>query len=259
LCIALSAVVSGATAATNEELFLRGVQALERGAPGEAIEDFELLADRGFVHPDASVNRAAAYLRRADTPQARIGDLGRAAAALEETLLARADDEEAVAALDRVREEIARRRAKQGAEQVVAQPSLGRALVGLFDEDIWAIGAAFGSVLLGVGLAVRLWIRRATMELAGTLSASIGGVLLVVFGLMAVLSRQMRIEETPAVVIAQEARLLDERGTPVPSGDAIVPEGAGVRVLDTRGNLARILWGSAQGWVVRSQLRTLAR
>ena len=72
----------------------------------------ELLADRGFSNADASYDRAVAYIHRAESHAARPGDLGRAAAALGETLLLDPDDKDAAFALDHVHEEIARRRAR---------------------------------------------------------------------------------------------------------------------------------------------------
>ena len=38
----------------------------------------------------------------------------------------------------------------------------------------------------------------------------------------------------------------------------VVPEGARVSVLETRGTLARILWGGTEAWVQASTIRLLA-
>src|SRR4051794_40162999 len=88
LALAVSVARAGADepAGDSRALFAEGVAALERGAVTEAVDRFELLADRGFVHPDASFDRAAAYVERARSAQAQPGDLGRAAAALAEVL-----------------------------------------------------------------------------------------------------------------------------------------------------------------------------
>ena len=112
LVVSVSLLVSARAGAQNDtpsETFERGTAALERGAYGEAIAELESLADRGFVHADASFNRGLAYVGRARSLQAEPGDLGRAAAALSETLALRPDDEEAEQALFAVRSEIGRR------------------------------------------------------------------------------------------------------------------------------------------------------
>src|SRR5207245_2956675 len=65
-----------------ETLFKKGVAALREGAVNDAVDTFETLADRGFVHPDASFDRSLSYLGRVKAGVERPGDLGRAAAAL---------------------------------------------------------------------------------------------------------------------------------------------------------------------------------
>src|SRR5262249_17220596 len=110
-----------------ESLFQKGVAALRSESVNEAVDEFEALADRGFVHPDASFNRSLSYLGRVRAGIERPGDLGRAAAALEETLLFRPDDREAESALELVRAEVARRRSKNGeSAEVESRPTLER-------------------------------------------------------------------------------------------------------------------------------------
>src|SRR6185503_7451242 len=154
------------------------LKALERGAFDEAIDRLELLADQGFVHPDASFDRAVLYVRRARSQAARPGDLGRAAAALSETLLLRPSDEAAETALERVQSEIARKRAREGAQPVTVRPTLGRALTGILPEDVWAIAALVGSLVATLGLVVRRLTERSSSRLAGAIAAALGlGVL----------------------------------------------------------------------------------
>ena len=141
-------------------------QALKRGAYTEAIDTLELLADRGFVHPDASFNRAVAYVERARSSAASPGDLGRAAAALSEVLLLRPSDEQAEFGLSRIRAEISRRHAREGSAPVMARDSLGRAATSLFDENVWACLALAGSLLLTIGLGLRRFVRRTSAALA---------------------------------------------------------------------------------------------
>jgi hypothetical protein len=140
-----------------EFLFKKGALALRDGSVNEAVEVFEALADRGFVHPDASFDRSLSYLARVRAGLERPGDLGRAAAALEETLLLRPDDREAEAALDLVRAEVARRRARSSsAADVESRPTLERAMLGIASEWTWSILAAVASFLLAVGLVLRM-------------------------------------------------------------------------------------------------------
>src|SRR5262249_18773517 len=121
-----------------EAIFKKGVSALRDGAINDAVDSFEALADRGFVHPDPSFDRALSYLGRIRAGIERPGDLGRAAAALEETLLFRPDDHEAESALELVRAEVARRRARTGAPaDVESRPTLERAMLGIASEWTW--------------------------------------------------------------------------------------------------------------------------
>ncbi len=243
--------------------FARGVEALKAGAFQKAVDEFELLADRGFTHPDLSFNRGAAYVGRAGSSDARPGDLGKAAAAFSEVLSLRGDDEVAEAALDRVRNEIARRRAREGAAPVAARPSLGRAVVGLLSEGTWCVLAAVGSVLLTIGLALRLFSARSPTRLAGAVAAALGATLLLLGGGLGVAADTFHRTSTPAVVVVGEARLLDASGVPVRQVDGVpehvaIPEGASVCVLERRGSLAHVEWGTTRAWVNGSQIRLLA-
>jgi len=243
----------------DEQLFTEAVAALDRGANDDAIDRFELLADRGFSHPDASYDRAVAYVRRAQSRGAKHGDLGRAAAALAEVLELRPDDAEASAALGRVRHEIARHRARSGATEVDLKPSLGWAVVGLFEEDTWALLAMIGSGVASLGLAARLASKKDAVRLAGTIAASLGAVTLFVTGALAAFARYERIHYRPAVVVVEEARLHDDNGATISGPGSQIPEGASVRVTEQRGTLAHVEWGTLDGWLSLGQLRLLSR
>jgi hypothetical protein len=237
--------------------------ALQRGAYTEAIDTLELLADRGFVHPDASFNRAVAYVERARSSSAAPGDLGRAAAALSEVLLLRPDDEAADTALSRIRAEISRRHAREGTAPVMARASLGRAVSSLAEENTWALTALLGSLLLTVGLGLRRFVNRTSTNLAGAVGIGVGALLLVSGAGLAAAARHFRLTSAPAVIVADEARLLDESGKPLPqrrgSADSVlIPEGASVYVLERRPALVRVEWGSSEGWLTPGQVRVLA-
>ena len=251
-----------AAADAPEKAFAAAATAFERGAYDEAIDRLELLADQGFFHPDASFNRAAAYLARAQSARGKPGDFGRAVAGLAETTLLRPGDAEAEQALERIQAEIARRRAREGHDQVTARPSLARAVTGLADENVWAGLAAFGSLLLSAGLFARFWSRRSTWRLGANVTLAIGGVLLVTFGSLAASARRFRSISDPAVVVVPEARLLDENGNVVSKKDSAlehdsIPEGAIVEVHERRGQLRLVEWGTTRAWVSMGQLVTL--
>ena len=259
LC-ALLAAPRPALAAPAEE-FSAAVASLEKGAFDEAIAQLELLADQGFVHPDASFNRAMAYIERARSPAAEPGDLGRAAAALHETLLLRADDDAAEIALERVQAEISRRRSQKGAKEVISRPTLGRAAAGLVPENLWAAGALLGSLSLSAGLLVRRLSRRAGATLGGAIAVGVGLFLLAACAAGTAAARHFRLSSRLAVVVVPEAHLLDAAGRPLaPKGDApkSVPEGSAVYVTGELAGLAEIEWGATEGYVTRSQLRILA-
>lgn len=255
---------SATSGGSAEQEVTTALKALERGAFDEAIDRFELLADRGFVHPDASFDRGVAYIRRAVSTAARPGDLGRAAAALAETLELRPSDTQAEAALERVQAEIARRRARTGVEPVTVRPTLGRALASLVPEDIWAIAALFASLVTTAGLAVRFLTRRESPRLGGAIAAVLGGIVLLTAASLTAAARHFRLTSDSAVIVVPEARLLDYRGTPIIQKDGVpehvaIPEGAAVEVGERRGELARVEWGPIEGWIATSQVRVLAK
>lgn len=263
LAVALAAGPAAAAEGGPEQQLAAALESLGRGAHDDAIDRMESLADSGFSHPDASYDRALAYVERARSANARPGDLGRAVAALEETLLQRPDDADAERALERVRGEIARRRAREGAEPVVAKTTLARAVVGLLPEVVWAGLAALGSLLLTLGLAGRLVAPTERRRLAATVVASVGGVVLASTGGLALGARHFRVSSRPAVVVVGDARLLDEAGKPLVQKGGVpehvsMPEGTSLFVRERRGELLRVEWGSTEAWVQSSQVRVLS-
>ena len=265
LAISVLSALAHASAGESPDVrdFHAANDALKRGAYTEAIDTLELMADRGFVHPDASFDRAVAYVERARSSAAVPGDLGRAAAALCETLILRPDDEAAETGLSKIRAEISRRHAREGTAPVMARPSLGRAVTSLFDENVWAVVAISGSLLLAFGLALRRFVDRTSAELTGAISIGLGAVLLVSGASLTAGARHFRLTSSPAVIVAEEARLLDASGKPLPqragSADSMtIPEGASVYVLERRPTLDRVEWGSTEGWLTPNQIQILA-
>ncbi|HET7544630.1 MAG TPA: hypothetical protein VFK05_32395 [Polyangiaceae bacterium] len=263
LWLTLPARAAWATPSESEQDFAAASQALKRGAYTEAIDRLELLADRGFVHPDASFNRAVAYVERARSSAANPGDLGRAAAALSEVLLLRPTDEDAELGLSRIRAEISRRHVREGVAPVMARDSLGRAATSLFPENVWACLALIGSVLLTVGLALRRFVQSTSAGLAGAIGIGLGAFLLLAGAALTAGARHFRLTSSPAVIVADEARLLDESGKPLAQKRAsaesmTVPEGASVYVLERRPSLYRVAWGGSEGWLNPGQVRILA-
>jgi hypothetical protein len=271
-------VLAGTAAAAAEEnatsLFQKGVVALRDGSLNEAVELFEALADRGFVHPDASFDRALSYLGRVRAGIEHPGDLGRAAAALEETLLLRADDRDAEMALELVRAEVARRRSRSGASaDVDARPTIDRAVFGFASEWTWSILAAFSSLILTAGLALRVVAAQmadagtgraardmpheAAIHLASTIAVPIGAACLLAFAVLAVGARQLRMTTSDGVVVAPEAHLLTEKGVLASRG--AIPEAARVELGEQRGALVHVRWGALEGWTQSDAVRRLAR
>lgn len=250
-------------AESEERRFGLAAEALEKGAYSEAISQLEHLSDDGFAHPDASYNRALAYLQRAESPKKRPGDLGQAVAALREVLAFR-DDPEAKRAINAIRHEISRLRAQRGKDPVIVAPPLGRAIVSLLPENVWAGLSLLGSLVLGVGLILRNAKVHTPRRLAGQLCTAIGAGVLLLFGTLAALAAHQRQSTTEAIVVVAEASLLNEDGKRL-STKALdveasgIPEGASVVVLGQSGRLVRVNWGSFEAWVQASNLRILAR
>jgi hypothetical protein len=259
LLLALS--TSAARAESPETAYAAALAALAKGAHNDAIDRLELLADQGFVHADASITRAAAYLARADSASPQPGDLGRAAAALSEALLLRPGEAQAERALEAVQAEIARRHSKRR-ESVVVRPRLGRAIAALLSEQVWAILAALSSLALALGVVTRRLGKSSLLRLTGLVAIGVGSLLTLGFGAGAYASEQFRINSQPAVVVVPEARLTHENGRPLPQGrgadTSTVPEGATVYVRERREGRCLVEWGGTDAWLSLSEVRILA-
>lgn len=265
LSLSLGLGYAGITHAANEneqpaQVIRDALAAVQNGAYDKAVDELELLADRGFVHPDASRARAYVYVERARSRARHAGDLGRAVAALEEVqhLDRHADLEPKIAALQ---SEISRQRAREGSAPVLQRPTLGRAITQLLPENAWAVLAALGSLLGTVGLAFYLFVKRRSAEIGGATAIAVGLLLGGIGSGLTLGARHYRRTSRAAVVVVAEARLLDAEGHALPSSGkapSAIPEGSLVYVREQSDRYARVEWGAVQGWVEPSQLQLLA-
>jgi hypothetical protein len=249
-------VTPHAGAADNpSDVLTHANEACDRGATRECIEIFEAFADAGGQHPDVSFNRGLAYLARVRKGDAKPGDVGRAAAAFEEALLLRGEDEQAEHALELIRGHVAKRAARNGADvEVSVGPPPARALAQLVSETTWAVGALIGSLVLTISLIARK-LASVPIKLAGNIGSALGLFLAVVMGSMTTLASHERHAVGIGVVIAPEARLLDDRGAP--QGVPALPEAARVDVIERKGANVRVRWGQRAGLVPLQQIKIL--
>lgn len=232
------------------------VKAIAETRYGTAIREFEILADKGFVHPDVSFNRGLAYAKRAQTREEEPGDLGNAAASFEESLGLRPDDRVAEAALDTVRAEVTRRRSRQAKDDLIVRPSLDRLVVSALSERGWLYVAVIGSWVFTLGYLLR---RRPSgaLHVTGSIAMPLG--LLVAVAALPIVwhDRWLAENRRPGVVVATEVIMMDDEGHPLDR--APIPEAARVEVGEVRGDNRLIRWGSTEGWVRKDAVRVLAR
>jgi len=230
--------------------------ALQKGAPQQAIEQAEAYADTGEVHPDLSYNRGLAYLARVHRGNGQPGDLGRAAAAFEETLLLRENDSEAQQALTITRKEVAHGRARGGMAVDLERSSGGLAtLVELGSENVWMLLGAVGSVLLTLGLLLRR-VRQRIVHVAGDVACVLGLVGITLFLPLAAYARYLHKHSHIGVMIAPEARWLDEHGNIKPQLPA-VPEASRVHLVTRRGGLWFARWAGYEGYVAVGSVKEI--
>jgi hypothetical protein len=260
LCLTLAGI---ARASENDARtsFLHAAALVRQGAFSDALLQLERLSDQGFVHPDASFNRALAYLQRADSAQAKPGDMGQAVAALREASVL-GEDDEASRLVDTVRQVISRQRAARGRDPVIVSPPLGRAISDLVRPSLWAILGLVSSASLALALIARRYATTA-MRLGANVTASVSACLLIAFSGLFAMSDHYQRAWQEAVVIVEQATLRDSQGKPLltralDTNSAEVPEGASVYVLSHVGRLFEIQWGSSKAWLRDGELRVLA-
>ncbi len=255
LTTCLTTSVANADDRSSETLFREGSAALAKGEYATAIERFEALSDMGFVHPDASYDRGLAYVARLRAGADRPGDLGRAAAAFEETLRLRPEDIEADRALDIIRAEVTKRRSRRGKDASTVRPTLDRVVIGLASERAWSLLAIAASILFSLGL----FLRRAStsgLSVAGRVLAPTAFVFFFVFFPLTLGSRSLRLTTRAAVIVTAEVHLVDDAGTAT-GGDPI-PEAQLVEAGELRGGLIHVRWGSTEGWIPTGSVRLLS-
>ena len=243
-------------------LFNAGVHALAEERPGDAVANFEALADRGVVDPVVSFDRGLAYAQRVRGRSPLPGDLGRAALGFEEARALTRDPElarEATKALGVIRAEVARRRALAG-EPVEVDPgiSLGRALVGLAPEDDWAAMALGAAAVLTIALFLRWRSDARRVKIGSAIGIAVSGLTLAAGLLLVFAARDERLHLREGIIVSDAARLSDEHHLTLP-GAAPLPEAARVTIEDASGGWAYVRFGPARGWVPSPVVRPLAR
>jgi hypothetical protein len=261
-------LVSGAALGADEQeekdpgvLFKSATEALAAERPTDAIAMFEALGDRGVTDPVVSFGRGLAYAARVRAGAERPGDLGRAAHGFEEARELSRDSalvDDAGRALVAVRGEIARRRARAGDPVELAHGiSLGRSIVRLLPENVWAVLAALASAALTVGLVFATRSHDRRRRVGGATTCAVAGGVLVASAFILEAARDARFHLREGVVV-MPSRLLDARH--IAKGDvAPIPEGARARLLGDEDDLVKVAIGRAEGFLPRSAVLPLAK
>ena len=256
-----------ANANANEDtepaaLFRAATEALAAERAGEAIAKLEALGDRGIVDAVVSYDRGLAYAARVRGGAEQAGDLGRAAHGFEEARELSHDRKlvaDATTALEAVRAEVARRRSRAGDPVEIEQGvSLGRSIVKLLPENVWAIIAALCSLALAAGIVIRARAEAKRLRVAGTTTCAIAGGLLLIVALVLHSARDTRLHVREAVVIAPSTRLLDDRHVALVAVGPL-PEGVRVELLEEGTDFARVSAGHAVGWLPAGTVLPMAK
>ncbi|MBX3191321.1 MAG: hypothetical protein KF819_30265 [Labilithrix sp.] len=246
----------------TSSLFRAATDALAGDRPTDAIAALEALGDRGVVDPVISFDRGLAYAARIRAGGEQAGDLGRAAHGFEEARELSRDSAlvaDATAALEEVRAEVARRRARAGDPiELEHGVSLGRSIVRLLPENAWAILAVIASIALAVGIIVRARATAARAKVAGVTTCAIAGGLLALTAIILHSARDARLHGRDAVVIVPSTRLLDDKRVARASVQPL-PEGLRVQLLDEGADFAHVIAGRVEGWLPTSAILPMAK
>jgi len=266
-CVALAATARADEDAPQEQMdpsaLFRGAQeALAADRPGEAIAKLEALADRGIVDAVASFDRGLAYAARVRAGAEQPGDLGRAAHGFEETRELTRDPSlaaDATSALTIVRSEVARRRSQAGDPVEIEHGfSLGRSIVDVLPENVWAVVALVMALALSAAIVVRRRLTLPRAKVAATTSGAIAGSLLLITSVLAWAARDARLHLREGVVVVPNARLLDGRHLAM-DGVAPVPEGVRARIVEESAGFSRVVVGGADGYLPSSAVLPIAK
>jgi hypothetical protein len=229
--------------------------ALSESRPAEAIRSLESLADRGMSHPDLSFNRGLAYASRATAATSEVGDLGQAVAGFAEALHLRPGDKQAERAVRQTQLLVAKKAA--GDQTSSENDSLGlieKTLQGLSPFWLFVL-AALGSVAASGGSLLRLSTRE-TIRLSGLVTAGIGVFLLFGAGSLFLFRQTLFDGARQGVVIAPEARLVDESGAQL-KGVLPYRESTIVHIGPPRRGLAPLVSLGQIRWIRTTQVRFL--
>jgi hypothetical protein len=259
---AAASAAGGAEDTDPKALFRAATDALAADRPAEGIAKVEALGDRGVIDPVVSYDRGLAYAGRVRAGAEQPGDLGRAAHGFEEARELSHDsalDADATAALAAVRAEVAKRRSRSGDPiELEHGVSLGRSIVKLLPENVWAILAAVCSLALCAGIVLRARAQVKRLAVAGTTTCAVAGGLLLVTSMLLQNARNLRLHVREAVVIAPSTRLLDDKHVALLSVPAL-PEGERVELLDERADFAHVVAGRAVGWLPSGAVLPMAK
>ncbi len=254
-------VSSGVRAEDDAQLHEEAKKAIDSKRPGEAIDKLELLADRGTLNATTSFDRGRAYAERVRTGHEEPGDLGRAVHGFEEARElshSGAIYDNATRALEVLRGDIARRRARSGDPVEMDELSLGRSLVRLLPQDVWAFLAIACSVTLTIALTAR---RRVKTTRTRTALATIAAISLPVTIASAGLvwgARYDRVYLREGIVVGVNVKPADVRHITIP-GKSPIAEGTRVRTLETDDGYVHIRASSLNAWIPENQVLPLAK
>jgi hypothetical protein len=259
--LAAPSTATSAESTEDEALFQAGVTSLAEGRPGEAIADFEALADHGVVDATVSFDRGLAYVARVRVGGEQPGDLGQAAHGLveaKELTNDRALAAEATRAIGLVRAEVGRRRARAG-EAVEFDPglALGPSFLRLMPEDAWALMGIAGSVILGLSLFAWRAVRERRSRIAAIVTAGMATAFMLLGTVSTFAARHQRLTAQRGVIVSAGARPTDDRGI-VLAKAPVMPEAADVEILGHRAGWAQVRWGNVVAWIPGSSVRPIA-
>lgn len=243
-------------------LFKTATEALNAERPTEAIGKLEALADRGVIDAVVSYNRGLAYAARVRAGGEQTGDLGRAAHGFEEAKELTRDPQlnaDATSALSIVRSEVARRRSRSGDTVEIEHGfSLGRAIVDLLPENVWAVFAGVMALILSITIIIRRKVDLARAKVAATTAASIAGALLLITSILSWAARDSRLHLREGIVVQPNARLLDTKHLAI-EGVSPLPEGVRARIVAESAGFSRVVVGGAEGFLPSSSVLPLAK